>query len=168
MFLGSSRITASSFRGGRSLPGPCLEHVEPAVLHRKFEVLDVLVVLLEPGRDLLQLLEDPGHLFFHLRDAERCPGTCHHVLALRVDEIFAVELFPPGGGITRESDTRRAIVPHVPEHHHLYVDGSPDVVRYVVRLSVIPGPIVVPRFEDRVARERKLHAGIRGKFLPGP
>jgi len=101
-------------------------------------------MLLEPGRDLFQLLEDPGHLLFHIRDAERRPGTSHHVLALRVDEIFAVELSSPGGGIARESDTGRAIVPHVPEHHRLYVDGGPDVVRYVVRLAVIPGPIVIP------------------------
>ena len=69
-----------------------LQHEEPLVLNRELEVLDVLVVLLEPRRDLAQLLVGLRHHLLELADRLRRPDAGHHVLALRVDEELAVEL----------------------------------------------------------------------------
>ena len=69
-----------------------LQHEEALVLNRELEVLDVLVVLLEPRGDVAQLLVGLRHHLFELADRLRRADAGDDVLALRVDQEFAVEL----------------------------------------------------------------------------
>jgi hypothetical protein len=93
-------------------------------------------------------------------------GRAHagdHVLALRVDEVFAVKDLFAGGRIAGEGDAGAAFVAGVAEDHRLDVDRGAPLVRDVVFLAVNDGALVVPRAEDgpdgaaqllvRIARE---------------
>src|SRR6185503_9547639 len=84
-----------------------LQHEQPLVLNRELEVLDVLVVFLEPRRDLTQLLVGLGHHLLELANRLRRADAGDDVLALRVDQELAVELFLSGRGIAREADPGR-------------------------------------------------------------
>ncbi len=87
-----------------------LQHEQPLVLNRELEVLHVLVVALEPGRDLAQLLVRLRQHLLQLANRLRCAHARHDVLALGVDQELAVELFLAGPGIPREADAgRRAL-----------------------------------------------------------
>src|SRR4029453_13668320 len=82
-----------------------LQHEETLVLDREFEILDVLVVTLEPRRDLAQLLVRFGHHFGELGNRLWRADAGDHVLALRIDEEFAKELLGARGRIPRETNT---------------------------------------------------------------
>jgi hypothetical protein len=51
------------------------------------------------------------------------------ILALRVDQEFAVKALLAGGGIARERHARGRRIAHVAEHHRLHVDGGAPVRR---------------------------------------
>ena len=95
----------------RRVPGALavagLQHVELLVLDRELEVLDVLVVLLEPRRDRPQLLVRLRHHVCELGDLPRRADAGHHVLALGVDQELAEELVRAGRRVAREADARR-------------------------------------------------------------
>ena len=58
------------------------------------------------------------------------------VLALRVDEVFAVEFVGAGRGIARERDAGRAILAHIAEHHRLHIDRGAPLGRDMVQPPV--------------------------------
>src|SRR5262245_7537596 len=144
----------------RGIAGPlaaaCLQHEELLVLDGELEVLDVLVMLLETRRDLAQLLVRLRHHLLELADWLRCPDAGDHVLALRVDQEFAVELPAAGGRVARKADAGARPVAGIAEHHHLYVDRRADVVGDVVDAAILDGACVHPRAEDGVARHLEL------------
>ena len=117
-----------------------LQHVELAVFDGELEILHVLVMLFELGGDLAQLLVGFGHLLFEIRDRLRRADAGHHVFALRVDQILAVEHLLAGGGIAREADAGAGGIAHVAEHHGLHVRGGADVVRNLFHLAVVARP----------------------------
>ena len=137
-----------------------LQHEQPLVLDRELEVLHVLVVLLEPRRDLAQLLVGLRQHLFELADRLRRAHAGDDVLALRVDQELAVELLLAGAGIARKADAGRRAVAGVAEHHHLHVDGRADVIGDVVDAAVFFRARVHPRAEHRVARHVQLLARI--------
>ncbi len=69
-----------------------LQHEQALVLDRELEVLDVLVVLLEPRGDVAQLLVGLRHHLLELADRLRRADAGDDVLALGVDQELAVEL----------------------------------------------------------------------------
>jgi hypothetical protein len=144
----------------RGVAGPLaatrLQHEQPVVLDGELEVLDVLVVLLQPGGDLPQLRVGLRHHLFELADRPRRADAGDHVLALRVDEELAVELLGASGGVAGEADAGRRAVAGVAEDHHLDVDGGADAVRDVVDAPVLLGARVVPRAEHGVAGHPQL------------
>ena len=107
----------SGFRG--SLARSRLQHPDLAVLDGELDVLHVAIVLLEPGKDAEHLVESIRHQRFQggilalrrdsrgLRQSLRRPDAGDHVLALRIQEELAVELFRAGGRIARERDAGR-------------------------------------------------------------
>src|SRR5659263_124465 len=151
-------------RGGGPLPVSRLEHVQDVALDGEFEILHVLVMLLELRGDPHQLVEDLREFLLHVEDLVRGADAGDDVLALRIDEIFAVKLLRARRGIPREADAGRAIVPHVSEHHRLDVHRRADIVRNSVRLPVIFRPVVVPRPEHRVARQFQLDPRVLREF----
>ena len=113
-----------------------LQHEQPLVLNRELEVLDVLVVLFEPGGDLAQLLVGVRQHQLELADRLRCADARDDVLALRVDQKLPVKLFLAGRGVARKADPGGRAVARIAEHHHLHVDGRADVIRDVVDPAV--------------------------------
>ena len=70
-----------------------LQHVEFAVLNRELKILHVFVMVFQPSGDFAELFEDIGHDLFKLTDFNRRTHARDHVLALRVQQKFSVELF---------------------------------------------------------------------------
>ena len=104
-------------RGRVHLAVARLQAVERSALDRELEVLHFAVVTLEPVAQVEQLPVHLRHLAFHLRDRFRRANASDHVLALRVDEVFAVDQVLARRGVAREADAGRAVVAHVAEHH---------------------------------------------------
>ena len=146
------------------LPAARLQHEEPLVLDRELEILNVLVVLLEPRRDLAELRVRLRHHLLELANRLRRPDPGDDVLALRVDEELAVELFLASGGVAGEADARPGSVARIAEDHHLDVDGRPDVIGDVVDAAVLDGAGVHPRSEDGVARHLQLLVRVLREF----
>ena len=191
-------------RGARALAVAALEHPELAVLNGELDVLHVGEVVLQMALDFIQLLVNGGHHLFERgvfrfalllgdvlrgspaartfeRDLLRGADAGHDVLALRVDQILAVEEVFARGGVARESDARGGVGAHVAEDHRLHRDGRAPFGRDVVELAVEDGALVHPRTEDgahgppqlipRIGREvfagLLLHGGLElGDELP--
>ena len=143
---------------GGPLARPRLEHPELSALDGELDVLHVLKAALQDSADLQKLQVNLRHRFFEGRHGRVCllrlvdgqgrPCPGHHVLALGIQEIFAVEDILPGGGVSREGDARAGILPDVAEDHALDVDRRPPGGGYVVEPPVGLGPRVVPGLED--------------------
>ena len=109
-----------------------------------------------------------GHRAFHRRlvgagsfarglgDLLRRADAGDHVLALRVDQEFAVEPLLAGRRIAREGDAGRRVVAHVAEHHGLHVDRGAPAFRDVVQAAIGDGARVHPRAEHRADRAPQL------------
>ena len=146
-----------------------LEHVEGVLLDRELEVLHVLVVPLELGRDLAQLPVGGRHQRLEVGDRVRGADAGHHVLALRVLQELAVELLGAVRGVAGETDARGGGVAHVAEHHRLHVHGGAEVVGDVVQLAVRDRARVHPGLEDGVTRAHQLRARVlRERFVRLP
>src|SRR5215510_13517664 len=64
---------------------PSLKHPELVVFHREFDVLHVLVVLLEDLADLLKFCVGTRHHGLQLRDRPRSAGASNNILSLSID-----------------------------------------------------------------------------------
>ena len=146
--------------GGGAFAVAGLQHVEAAGFHRELDVLHVLVVMLELGGDVAQLLVDFRHRVLErlvagaerggafARDRRRSADARDHVFALRVDQVFAVEDRLPVRRVAREGNAGRRCLAEIAEHHGLHVDGSAPVFRNVVELAVDDGAVAHPAVED--------------------
>ncbi len=145
---------------GRALARAGLQHEQLAFLHGELDVLKVAEMRLELGAGALQLGEGVGHQALRARAGvapeprrEASVKGCgvrkpdDHVLALRVDQIFAVKLVGPGRRIAREDDAGRALVAAIAEHHGLDGDGSAPVVGNVMQAPIGDGARVLPGAE---------------------
>ena len=145
----------------RALAGPGLEHEELAFLHREFHVLHVAVMLFQPLADGLQFGKGLGHRLFHrgfaaalalahdFGDGLRRADARHHVLALGVDEEFAVEQLLAGGGIAGEGDAGGRGLAAIAEHHRLHRHRRAPILRNIVQLAIGVGAGAVPGAEHR-------------------
>ena len=172
---GSTRSTASSLEMSPSatmstailtaawavrLPVRVWSMIERAFLHRELEILHVAVVLLELVRDLAELVVHLRHFLCKVGDRMRRADAGHHVLALGVRQILAVELLGAGRRIAGEAHARCRSVAHVAEDHGLDVHGGAEVAGDVVQPAVGDGAGVVPGAEDGVARHDELLPGV--------
>ena len=134
------------FRGALAAAG--LQHPQFALLDRELHVLHVAVMLFEQRVDPRQFLERVRHRDFHrclvgagflariFGDVLRRADARHHVLALRVDQEFAVELALAGRRIARERNAGRRGLAHIAEHHGLHVDRGAPGFRNIVQPAV--------------------------------
>ena len=112
--------------GSGTLTVTGLEHVKLAMLDGELHVLHISVVVLKGLADLLELLESLRELVLHFGYRHRGTNACNNVLALCVGEEFSHESLFAGRRITGKCNTGSAIVAHIAERHHLYVDsGTP-------------------------------------------
>ena len=170
-FVGELDRDAQRGLGG-ALAGARLQHPQLALLDREFEVLHVAVVPLERVVDALELGIGFRQRRFHRRlvgarllarrlaDLLRRADAGDHVLALRVDEEFAVQLLLAGRGIAREGDAGRRGLAHVAEHHGLHVDRGAPAFRNAVQAAVGVGALVHPGAEHRADRAPQLRVRI--------
>src|SRR5205823_9320769 len=84
---------------------------------------------------------------------------------LGIEQILAIGLLLARTGVTREGNACAAITTHIAEDHALYVDGSAQVVRYLVEIAVVDGSLIIPRGEDRFNGLLQLLVDIRGERL---
>jgi hypothetical protein len=120
-------------------------------------------------------IEDAGEFAVHLRHRffhRRGPGAGalaggegeilggadagDNVLALGVDEIFAVIGPLAGGGVAGEGDAGGGGFAHIAEHHRLDVDGGAPVARDVVEAAIDLGAIRLPGAEHGADRAPEL------------
>ena len=92
----------------------------------------------------------------------------HHVLALRVDQIFAVKNSFAACWVARECNSGRAGVAHVSEHHCLDIDRRSPIVRESVLSPVNNRAIIHPRAKNRADRAPKLFLRVLWKRFAGP
>ena len=149
---------------GGALAGAGLQHPELAAFHGEFDVLHVAIVLLEQVEHAGELAIGFGHGLFHrgglgaggfargLRQIARGADTGDDILALRVDQVFAVIGALAGRGIAGEGDAGRAGIAHIAEHHRLHVHRGAHVVRDVVQPAIGARALGFPTVEHGADR----------------
>ena len=162
--------------GRRALPVARLQHIQLVLLDGEFDVLHVAIVLLERRAHLHQLGVGRGHGVFHaalirlrafLGHRLRRADAGDDILALRVDQVFAVEDVLTGRGIAGEADAGRAILAHIAEDHRLDVHGRAPIGGDVVQAAIGVGARVHPAAEHRADRAPQLGVRILREGLAG-
>ena len=97
--------------------------------------------------NLFKLLKCSRELLCHLCDRHRRTYAGNNVLALCVGQKFAHQFLFAGCRISGECYTGTAVVAHVTECHHLYVNGSTPGIRDIVVAAVYVCSGVVPGTE---------------------
>ncbi len=143
-----------------------LEHPQLAALDGEFDVLHIAVVLLQLEAHLVELLVDRGHLGGEFLDLLGGADAGHHILALGVGEVLAVENVFAGGGVAGEGDAGAAVVTHVAEHHRADVGGCAPLVGDVVLAAVNDRAVVHPGAEHRADGAVHLLARVFGEIVP--
>ena len=103
--------------------------------------------------------------FLQLIDGLRGTDTCDNILTLCIHQEFTIQLVFSGAWITGKGNTGTAIIPHVSEYHHLYVDSSSPISRNVIHLAIEDGTLVVPGTEDCFNRAIQLLLRIGREIL---
>ena len=163
----------------RALAVAGLQHPQFPALDRELEVLHVAVMLLQELGGGDELAEHLGHQRFErglvgmgrlprrLGDVLRRADAGDDVLALRVDEKFAVELLGAGRGIAGEGDAGRRGLAHIAEHHRLHIDRGAPVGGNAVEAPIGDGALVHPGREHRADRAPQLIARSLRERLAG-
>ena len=148
--------------GGGALAHAGLQHPQLALLDGELDVAHVAEVVLQRHEHFLQLATGlfQARDLFELGDGARVADARHHVLALGVHQVVAVEFLVAVSGVARERDARGGGVALVAEHHGLHVDGSAQVIGDLVLLAVQRGARVVPAAEHGLDGKLQLGHGI--------
>ena len=97
--------------------------------------------------NVCELLIYLRHLVREVRDRLRRSDTGNNIFALRVHQIFAIQLLFACGGVSCESNARAAIVAHVAEYHGLYVNRRTPAGRDIVHAAINDCSRVIPGTE---------------------
>ncbi len=159
--------------GGGALADPGLQHPELAALDGELDVAEVLVVLLQPGHDAEQLVVGGLVELLQLLQRHGVADAGHHVLALGVGQVVAVDALRAAARVAGERDAGARVGAEVAEDHGHHVDGGAQVGRDALLAAVEHRPLRVPRVEDRADGEvellarllRELAAGVLGEDL---
>ncbi len=89
------------------------------------------------------------------------------ILALGIDQIFAVKLVVAGRRVAGKGDAGRAIRAHIAEHHRLDIDRGAPIGRDLVQPAIGDRARVHPRAEDRADRAPQLVARLLRERLAG-
>ena len=100
-------------------------------------------------------------------DGQGVADAGHHVFALGVEQIIAVEFLVPVDRVAGEGHPGPAVVAQVAEDHRLNVDGGAQVVANTGGVAVIDGPLAEPTVENSPGGHFQLLEGVLGKFPAG-
>ena len=159
--------------GSGTLAVAGLQQEQATLLDGKLHVLHVAVVLLQPLAHPFQLGHHLRGRLAQLAERQRGADAGHHVLALGVDQVLAVEDVLAGGGVAGKAHAGAGVVAEVAEHHRLHVYGGAEQALDAFYLPVTDGSGAVPGAEYRVdgapelidRRLRKWAAGVAGVDL---
>ncbi len=140
----------------RPLAVPCLEHIKLTAFNRKLHILHVPVVVFQQLCDIRKLLVYVGHCVLQCGNRLGRPDARNNVLALRIHQVFTIQLLFPGRRVTRKRNACAAIVAHVAKYHCLYVDGGSPACGNVIHPAVYDRPGVIPRTENSGNRFQQL------------
>src|SRR5438094_252383 len=102
----------------------------------------------------------------HLVDVERSPNSGDDILALCVDEKFAIELLLAGGRISGERDAGSRIITEIAEDHRDDTHSRSEILGDRIDSPVVSRLFERPRFPYRFDRAPKLSHRIPGEFSP--
>ena len=88
----------------RTLADAHLQDLQPAILHREFDVAEIAIVPLQLPQDPAKLVEGGGHMLSHGGERLARAKTGNDLLALRVGQEVAIDLVRTSGRIARKSD----------------------------------------------------------------
>src|SRR5437667_12197226 len=97
---------------------------------------------------LPELLLDLRQVLLQASNFRGSTNTGHHILALRIEQVFTIELLLARARVAGKGHTGAAIAAHIAEDHALYIDGSAKVMRNLVEVTIVDGPFVIPGGED--------------------
>ena len=124
-------------------------------------------MLLECLADVLELRERRGQMFLEFRNRLGRANAGHNVLALRIDQEFAVENLFARGRVARKGNAGTGLFPRVAIDHRLDVDGGSPFGRNVVLAAVHDRSIIHPRAEYGADGAPKLLPGILRELFSG-
>ena len=156
-------------RQRRALAAARLQHPQFFALNGEFKILHISEALLKRLANFHKLREGGRHVFIlrHLIHWKRRTNARHNVLALRVDQVFAVENILARGWIARERDTSSGIIASISKHHGLHIHRGAPLRGNFIFSAVHNGAIVHPTAENRGDGANQLIHWIIGKFLAG-
>ena len=155
-------------RLGGALAAARLQHPQRPAFDGEFDILHVAVMGFERVEDAAQFPEGLGHRLFHrqrlgprlfardLRQILRGADARDDVLALRVDQPFAVPGALAGRGIARERHAGRRGVAHIAEHHRLHIDRGAPFAGDRVQAAIDFRTVAFPAGEDGADRAPQL------------
>ena len=101
-------------------------------------------------------------LFLKLADWIWSAGAGDDILALRIQEIFAVQLFLTGRRVAGEGDAGTRVRAHVAKDHRLHVNGRAQVVRDSIDAAIVARAPAHPGIENRADCDPQLFIRIVG------
>ncbi len=160
---------------GGALARAGLQHPQLPAFDGKFDVLHVAVMPFQQVEHRRKFSVSGGHCLFHAQrlgpgggargagQVLRGADPRDHVLALGIDQPFAVIRPLTGGGIAGEGHAGGAGFAHIAEDHRLHVDGSAPVPRDVVEPAIDLGAVCIPAVKHRPDRTPQLFVNILRK-----
>ena len=144
-----------------------LQQMQAAFLDGELEVLHVAEVPFELGGYGLQLGVQRRPLVRHVGQRRWRMAAGHHVLALRVHQVLAVQPAGAAARIAGERNARGAGRAAVAEHHRLHVHRRAPSTGNTVALPIARGALVVPRAEHGADGGPELRPRVLRKRRPG-
>ncbi len=165
--------------GGHAVPFPdaALEHEELSFFDGEFDVLHVLVVLLQAPLNRIELPVAGGHggleggeiaalvVLGICVDGRRGADAGHDVFALGVHQVLAVELVLAAARVAGKGDAGGGVVAHVAEHHGLDGDRRAPFIGDFFDAAVLDRALSAPAHEHGADAAPELIEGILGEGL---
>ena len=146
-----------------------MQHPQFFALNGEFKILHITEALLKRLANFDKLREGRRHVFIirHLSHWKRRTNARHNVLALRVDQVFAVEHVLARGRIARERNAGAGIIASIAKHHGLHIHRGAPLRWNFIFGAVHHGAVVHPTAKNRGDGANQLLHWIVGKFLAG-
>ena len=149
----------------RTLAVTGLQEKQFAFLNGKFHILHVAVVAFQFVGQVDKFAVAARHIFFQLADRLRCPYAGHHVFALGVDQVLAVNSLGAGCRVPGKGHAGSGGLAHIAEYHGLNINRRAPVAGDVVHAAVYVGPGVIPGPEYGLHCFHQLDVRILGEIL---